>query len=152
MLIYLLRHGDAPYDSNRGERSLSPQGKKETEKVVTEHLDELSTVDLILCSPSLRAKQTLEVLIDSIHYAGEHRFVDALRSEGSVPIVEQYVDSLQVEKLLLISHQPLVGQLLEYLTDESGLGYRMGTSALACLEAITFGRGCAELKALTLPS
>ncbi len=152
MLIYLLRHGDAPFDSSKGERSLSPQGKMETELVIAQHLDELSKIDLILCSPTLRARQTHQVLVDSINYAGPSRFVDILCSEGNVPVVEQYVDALQTERLLLLSHQPLVGHLLEYLTDEPGLGYRMGTSALACLDAITFGRGCAELKSLTLPS
>lgn len=151
MHIYLLRHGDAPYDERSGERSLSARGKTETAAVVEQHLSQLSEVELIVCSPVLRARQTLQVLTETLNYSGELLFEDVLRSEGTVAAVQQYVDSLDVARVLLISHQPLIGQLLEYLVDEAGLAYSMTTSSLACLDAITFGRGCATLQRLTQP-
>lgn len=155
MLIHLFRHGDAPFDVSCGERSLSLQGKIETRQIVEQHLKELSQLQLIVCSPVLRARQTLEVLTESLNYSGQLLFEDVLRSEGSVLGVEHCIDtlvnSLQVEHLLLLSHQPLIGQILEYLTDESGLAWSMNTSSLASLETITFGRGCAELLELQNP-
>lgn len=71
--------------------------------------------------------------------------------ESSVVAVENRVDSLAEAPILLLSHQPLIGKILEYLTDRSGLGWSMTTSSLACLEATAFSRGCAELKWLTNP-
>jgi phosphohistidine phosphatase len=115
MLIHLFRHGDAPFNASCGERSLSIQGKIETCQIVEQHIDELSQLQLIVCSPVLRARQTLEILTESLNYSGQLLFEDVLRSEGSVSRVEHYVDtlvsSLKVEHLLLLSHQPLIGEL-----------------------------------------
>jgi len=155
MLIHLFRHGDAPFNTSCGERSLSVEGKIETHQIVEQHFDTLSQLQLIVCSPVLRARQTLEILTESLNYSGQLLFEDVLRSEGSVSRVEHCVDalvnSLKVENLLLLSHQPLIGQILEYLTDESGLAWSMNTSSLASLEMMTFGRGCAELRELANP-
>jgi len=151
MLIYLLRHGDAPYDSSCGERSLSAQGETDTRQVVQQHIDVLSQLQLVLCSPTLRARQTLKVLTDTLNYQEALLFEDALRSEGHINAVEYCVETLDVERVLLFSHQPLIGQILEYLTDKPGIGWSIDTSSLACLNTITFGRGCAEMQWLTHP-
>ncbi len=151
MLIYLLRHGDAPYDSSCGERSLSAQGETDTRQVVQQHIDVLSQLQLVLCSPTLRARQTLKVLTDTLNYQEALLFEDALRSEGHINAVEYCVETLDVERVLLLSHQPLIGQILEYLTDKPGIGWSIDTSSLACLNTITFGRGCAEMQWLTHP-
>ena len=111
MLIYLLRHGDAPFEASCGERSLSSQGELETRQVVEQHLDSLLKLQLIVCSPVLRARQTLQVLTDTLNYSGrnysgELLFEDVLRSEGSVAKVERYVDalidSLNTDQILLL--------------------------------------------------
>ncbi len=151
MLIYLFRHGDAPYDSSCGERSLSAQGETDTRQVVQQHIDVLSQLQLVLCSPTLRARQTLKVLTDTLNYQEALLFEDALRSEGHINAVEYCVETLDVERVLLLSHQPLIGQILEYLTDKPGIGWSIDTSSLACLNTITFGRGCAEMQWLTHP-
>lgn len=165
MHIYLFRHGDAPFDSSCGERSLSDQGEIETRKVVEQQLESLSKLDLIVCSPALRARQTLQVLTETLNYSGQLLFEDALRSESSVRNLESCIDALlesqSVDHILLLGHQPLIGQILEYLTDETGLAWSMGTSALATLDTSAFGpsvfgssifgQGCAELKSLTQP-
>ena len=151
MLIYLLRHGDAPYDSSCGERSLSAQGETDTRQVAQQHIDVLSQLQLMLCSPTLRARQTLKVLTDTLNYQEALLFEDALRSEGHINAVEYCVETLDIERVLLLSHQPLIGQILEYLTDKPGIGWSMDTSSLACLNTITFGRGCAEMQWLTHP-
>ncbi|WP_438952441.1 SixA phosphatase family protein [Porticoccus sp.] len=151
MLIYLLRHGDAPYNALEGGRSLSPEGKKDIQRVLLQHRAELSELALIVCSPVLRARQTMRVFVESLNYRGSLLFEDILMPESSVVAVENRVDSLAEAPILLLSHQPLIGKILEYLTDRSGLGWSMTTSSLACLETTAFSRGCAELKWLTNP-
>ena len=151
MRFFLLRHGDAPFDSARGERALSDQGARQIRRVLERHGANLQSLDLILCSPVLRARQSLRVLTECLNYRGELIFEDVLRSESSVAAVEACVDRLQVTSLLLLSHQPLIGKMLDYLADESGLGWSMSTGTLACLDGIAFGRGAGELQWLTHP-
>ena len=119
--------------------------------MVQQHIDVLSQLQLVLCSPTLRARQTLKVLTDTLNYQEALLFEDALRSEGHINAVEYCVETLDVERVLLLSHQPLIGQILEYLTDKPGIGWSIDTSSLACLNTITFGRGCAEMQWLTHP-
>ena len=151
MLIYLLRHGDAPYSDMAGERSLSVEGKKNLESVLSQHRTELFGLALVLCSPVLRARQSMTVLAETLNYQGPLLFDDVLCPESSVSAVESRVNSMMEETVLLLGHQPLIGKLLEYLTDQTGLGWSMTTSSLACLDVTAFSRGCAELKWLTIP-
>ena len=165
MELYILRHGDAPYKTLSRERVLSEAGKAETAQVVTARTAELSAVPLIVCSPVRRARETLAVVEQALSNRPQVLFDDCLRSESSVQQVETFVDSLQADKLLLISHQPLVGHILNYLTDSSGsassstfgggmrmgMGMAMGTSCLASLDLITFARGCGTLNWLDSP-
>lgn len=136
-----------------GERSLSAEGKKDLQRVLSQHRAELSGLALVLCSPVLRARQTMTVLTETLHYSGPLLFDDVLSPESSVASVENRVNSMTEETILLLGHQPLIGKILEYLTDRdrTGLGWSMTTGSLACLEVTAFSRGCAELKWLTTP-
>ena len=138
MRLYILRHGDAPYDCVSGERVLSSLGKNETREVIQRHAGELSAVPLIMCSTTRRARETLAVVTQVLAYQGELLFDDCLRSASSVSAVEARIDNLYTDSILLVSHQPLVGYLLEYLTNQSSIGMAMSTSSLACLDLSTF--------------
>lgn len=155
MVIYLLRHGDAPFDAVSGKRSLSARGERETRQIIDANDSFLSQLQLIICSPTLRARQTLAVLTNTLNYRGQLIFEDVLCSESSVKAVEQYIEKTVehrgLDQVLLLSHQPLIGHLLEYLTDRDGLAWSMGTSALARLEMMTFSQGCGKLQALIHP-
>ena len=151
MLIYLLRHGDAPYSGIAGERSLSAEGKNDLESILSQHRTELSRLALVLCSPVLRARQSMTVLAETLNYQGPLLFDDVLRPESSVATVESRVNSVAEEPILLLGHQPLIGKILEYLTDQTSLGWSMTTGSLACLDVTVFSRGCAELKWLATP-
>lgn len=151
MLIYLLRHGDAPYSGMEGERSLSAEGKKDLQRVLLQHRAELAGLSLVLCSPVLRARQTMTVLVETLNYQGPLLFDDVLSPESSVTAVGSRMDSMKEGPILLLSHQPLIGKILEYLTDRTGSGWSMTTSSLACLDVTVFSRGCADLEWLTSP-
>jgi len=151
VLIYLLRHGDAPYSGMAGERSLSAEGKKDLQRVLSQHRAELSGLALVLCSPVLRARQTMTVLAETLNYQGPLLFDDVLSPESSVAAVEYRVNAVAEEPILLLGHQPLIGKILEYLTDRTGLGWSMTTGSLACLDVTAFSRGCADLKWLVNP-
>ncbi len=151
MRLYLLRHGDAPFDHSCGERVLSEAGKTATQKIIQRHSNELVETALIVCSPTRRARETLAVLTQTLNYKNPVLFDDCLRSGSSVAAVERYSSHLEADSLVMISHQPLVGYILDYLTDRGGIGMQMGTSCLARLELLTFSRGCGSLDWLDRP-
>ena len=153
MIIYLLRHGDAPYDAKECERSLSSQGKIDTQNVIRQHLSELAKLQLIVCSTTLRSKQTLQVLSDMLDYPGEVLLSNMLCSSGKVSAVQacinQLIGSRNLESVLLLSHQPLIGDILEYITDQKGLSWSMNTSTFAAIDAASFSRGFGRLESIT---
>ena len=159
MRLFVLRHGDAPYVQAAGERVLSAAGAAETRQVAAARREELQAVQQIICSPTRRARETLAAVVQEFSalgesYQGEISFDDCLRSESSVAAVEQFIDRLSIpdnQSVMLITHQPLVGQMVSYLADDSSLGYQMGTSCLAAFELLTFSRGCADLLWLDSP-
>ncbi len=157
MRLYILRHGDAPYDHRCGERVLSHQGASDTQKIVRRHLAELAATAMIICSPTRRARETFSVVKQTLGDNKPVLFDDCLRSGSSVAAVGAYLDQLDSDgalagkSLLMVSHQPLVGELLDYLTDSYGVGRRMGTSCLANLDLLTFSRGCGKLNWLDYP-
>ena len=151
MRLYILRHGDAPYDYDTGERVLSARGEQETQQIVSRYAAELADTSLIVFSPTRRARETLAVATRTLNYSGQLVFDACLRSSSSVGAVEAYFNCLEAENVMMVSHQPLVGSLLNYLTDSHSPGMMMGTSCLASLDLITFSRGCGQLNWLDTP-
>ena len=151
MRLFVLRHGDAPYHPGEQERVLSSLGRQQTEDIVKHRTNELASVKHIVSSPVRRARETLSVLLSVTNYQGKLSFDDSLRSESSVDEVVRFMKNHDDEDMLLITHQPLVGYLMDYLADDTGLGYRMGTSCMACFNLLAFSRGCGELLWLDSP-
>lgn len=152
MKLYILRHGDAPYTGLHGERALSEKGVQDTRQVIDNRLPQLQSLQHIICSPKLRARQTMEVVVESLAKP-ELRisFDNCLKTEGTLEGVAAFVDQCPDENILLVSHQPLVGRMVNYLADQDGLGYRMGTSCLAAFDLIAFSRGGGTLQWLDAP-
>lgn len=151
MQLFILRHGDAPYDANDAERALSLRGREETQRVVRARLDELRDVQHIVSSPLRRARETTQAVIETLGYQGKLSFDDCLCNSGGAEDLAKLMNAMEDEVILLVSHQPLVGQMLNYLADETGLGHRMGTSCLASFETLAFSRGAGKLSWLQSP-
>lgn len=153
MKLYLLRHGDAPYDSQTGERALSARGAEETARVVAARSEELQQLTHIVCSPARRARETLAVVRKTVPLRAELIFDDCLLSDSHVARVEAFVDQLSDDSaaILLVTHQPLIGSIFQYLLDKPQSLPFLGTANLVALELSAFGRGCAELCWLDKP-
>jgi phosphohistidine phosphatase len=138
--LFLLRHAKSSWDEEGladRDRPLAPRGKRAS-KVMAKHLrDERIVPDLILCSPSLRTRETLErvgigdateVRIEpEIYGASERDLLDVLRR------VPDDVDSV-----MLIGHNPSLQALAVSLAGEGSEVARMRekfpTAALATLD------------------
>jgi phosphohistidine phosphatase SixA len=153
VIIYLLRHGDAPYNIKACERSLSLQGKIDTQNVIRQHLSELAKLQLIVCSTTLRSKQTLQVLSDALDYTGEVLLSNVLCSSEKLGTVEIYINQLissrNLKSILLLSNQPLIGAILEYITDQKEHSWSMNASTFAAIDAASFSREFGSLKSIT---
>ncbi|MCY1430394.1 Phosphohistidine phosphatase SixA [compost metagenome] len=135
MKLWVLRHGEAvphgsrPHDS---ERELTDHGRKEVLSSAARLMGQPLTA--IYASPYLRAQQTAQLVREALGFEPEIRTVDWLTPETDPDKVAEQLVS--VSNVLLVSHNPLVGNLLSYL--QHGAGYppeKVSTAGLAELKA-----------------
>ncbi|MGE8151029.1 phosphohistidine phosphatase SixA [Pseudomonas vancouverensis] len=130
MKLWVLRHGEAePYGSRPdSERALTDHGRKEVLSSAARLMGQPLTA--IYASPYLRAQQTAQVVREALGFEPEIRTVDWLKPDTDPDKVAEQLVS--VSDVLLVSHNPLVGNLLSYL--QHGAGYppeKVSTAGLA---------------------
>ncbi|HXF91017.1 MAG TPA: histidine phosphatase family protein, partial [Candidatus Nitrosotenuis sp.] len=77
--LYLMRHASAESHSmpvSDKQRSLSFQGKGELERLQVKLLGLFDSLSLILCSSSVRTRQTLQGIQNLIHQGVEIKYLD----------------------------------------------------------------------------
>ncbi|WP_160152937.1 phosphohistidine phosphatase SixA [Microbulbifer sp. ALW1] len=146
MLLFVLRHGHAePFSKSDETRALTEGGRAEVAAVCKERASELAQVKTIWASPFVRTRQTAKIVAET--FGLEVEIQEVLTSD--TPLAE-LLDALgEVEEksfpLLLVSHQPLVGELVNGLCG-TGNEHPMGTASLACLSSDVWALDCAELE------
>lgn len=133
MKLWILRHGEAEPHGTRpdSERALTAHGREEVLRTAAELIGQPLTA--IYASPLLRAQETAEIVRTALGFAPEIRTVDWLTPDTDPDKVAEQLVS--VSDVLLVSHNPLVGNLLSYL--QHGAGHppeKVGTAGLAELE------------------
>ncbi|VVN37452.1 Phosphohistidine phosphatase SixA [Pseudomonas fluorescens] len=113
MKLWVLRHGEAePYGSRPdSERALTAHGREETLRSAAELIGQPITA--IYASPYLRAQQTAELVREALGFQPDIRTVEWLTPDNRPQAVAEQLVS--VDYALLVSHNPLVGNLLGYL-------------------------------------
>ena len=131
MKLWVLRHGEAVPHGSRvhdSERELTERGREEVLHSAALLMGQPLTA--IYASPYLRAQQTAQLVRETLGFEPEIRTVDWLTPDSdSDKVAEQLVS---VSDVLLVSHTPLVGNLLSYL--QHGAGYppeKVSTAGLA---------------------
>ncbi|BBP72290.1 phosphohistidine phosphatase SixA [Pseudomonas sp. Seg1] len=150
MKLWVLRHGEAvPYGScPDSERELTDHGRKEALNSAAHLIGQPLTA--IYASPYLRAQQTAQIVREALGFEPEIRTVDWLTPEVDPDRVAEQLVS--VSNVLLVSHNPLVGNLLSYL--QHGAGYppeKVSTAGLAELEHSELLIGSMKLNSLKHP-
>ncbi|MGS2724479.1 phosphohistidine phosphatase SixA [Porticoccus sp. GXU_MW_L64] len=152
MKLYLLRHGDAAYHTTTGgERPLTPLGIRQTQNVIEQAGNAMAGLDAIFCSPKLRARQTADIACQTLGGSLKPDIIKPLLPEGDIHELEVLLEHSARQQILLVTHQPLVGEWLNRLTDRTDLAHQMSTSCLACLNVLGFCRGGATLEWLQQP-
>jgi len=150
MKLWVLRHGEAvPYGScPDSERELTAHGRQEVLSSAARLIGQPLTA--IYASPYLRAQQTAQIVREALGFEPEIRTVEWLTPESDPDKVADQLVS--VSNVLLVSHNPLVGNLLSYL--QHGAGYppeKVSTAGLAELESPELLIGSMTLNSLKHP-
>ena len=113
MKLWVLRHGEAePYGSRPdSERALTLRGREEVLRSAAELIGQPITA--IYASPYLRAQQTAQLVREALGFEPDIRTVEWLTPDNRPQAVSEQLVS--VDYALLVSHNPLVGNLLGYL-------------------------------------
>lgn len=150
MRIFVLRHGEAEYPQGRdADRKLTPTGEQQTRNILSRSHDDLQQVTRIFASPYVRAQQTAQLVSETLELPVET--VDLLTPDGGILALMAFLEQHQSEVAVLVSHQPLVGNLVDWLCAEPRGRHFMGTSALALIDMDVLAKGCADLIWLRQP-
>ena len=142
MQLLILRHGHADAGSPDQSRQLSVYGREQVRKQALRHHRDISATQVVLSSPYVRAAQTAEIITQATA-ATSIQWSDNLVPNGSLRRVEALLQQYQASNVLLVSHLPLVGLLIDYLTGETATS--MGTASLASLSMDYPAQGMATL-------
>lgn len=142
-----MRHGEAQSHAPSDiERNLTDFGMNEVRASVRSLLTYEPEIDLMLVSPYSRARQTAD-LVSELLGGKPMRVTDAVTPDVSVAHalaeIERQFEGPQIECIMVIMHQPIIGSLVYYLT---GVQQPMRTAAVAMIEAPVWERDCCILE------
>ncbi|MFG0410971.1 phosphohistidine phosphatase SixA [Pseudomonas sp. FYR_11] len=152
MKLWVLRHGEAePRAKSDAERRLTAHGREQVVRSAAHLLGQ--PLQAIIASPYVRAQQTAALVHETLGFAKPLRTVPWLTPDGDVQQVIGEIERLGLEHVLLVSHQPLVGNLVGLL-QHGHLQQQaaMSTASLAELEGEWPLAGLMALKALNAPA
>jgi phosphohistidine phosphatase len=122
MNLYLLRHGIAADPSLPGlardaDRPLTPKGRRRLRQTVQAISALRISFDLILSSPYVRARQTVEIVAKS-KSRRKLKFTDELTPGGNPKSLIQQLNELRPkpENILIVGHEPYLSKLIALLT------------------------------------
>ncbi|MFH6568865.1 phosphohistidine phosphatase SixA [Pseudomonas kulmbachensis] len=112
MKVWILRHGEAqPHARRDAERELTAHGREQVLHSAARLIGQ--PLDCILVSPYVRAQQTAELVRKALGFTSELITVPWLTPESEPrDALSKLADSGNV---LLVSHQPFVGELISLL-------------------------------------
>lgn len=155
--LFLLRHGDAvAFAASDAQRSLSQRGHLEVASTFKQVATHLKGLNEVWVSPYMRAQQTWQLVNQEIGNTLESPELKvftqpAIEPSGNVAevltLLEQAFNNPSMRKLLLVTHQPFVGELLECLCGVDAGRYFMGTANMAAINVSITDEGDAILAA-----
>lgn len=146
MRLLLLRHGEAGFNALSDEqRSLTDNGRFRLRQMLLQHQGLLEGIESIFHSPYLRTCQTTELVCEV--KAVETSPSKLLTPESSPQLVIDWLSEQAVENLLLVTHQPLIGNLVSLLCEgDLSRPEPMMPGCLAIIELECPAAGLGELR------
>ncbi|HEX3665955.1 MAG TPA: histidine phosphatase family protein [Rhizomicrobium sp.] len=142
--LYLLRHAkteqankDTPADASR---MLTETGRRDAPKIGRAMRAKGYLPDLILCSPSTRTRQTLDLANTELRSAAPVEFVNAIYAASAARLLTLFQDLPEVRAPLIVGHNPGFEDSAKLLISsktapgEERAGEKFPTSALLVLD------------------
>ncbi|VXD01629.1 Phosphohistidine phosphatase, SixA [Pseudomonas sp. 8Z] len=151
MTLWLLRHGQAEvHAASDAQRELTDLGRQEALQSAAHLLGQ--PLAAIIVSPYVRAQQTAQVVRERLGFDGSIITAPWLTPSSDVREAIRQLDAYYGQNVLLVSHQPLIGELGGLLL----YGHRqqplpMRTASLAQLQGEMMAAGSLQLLALHHP-
>lgn len=159
MIVTILRHGEAGNAATDRSRALTATGRADVQRCALrfrEQLQErsLSAPGQIGFSTWLRTAETAQLMAGAFPEASLTP-AQALIPGQSVATAARFIQTVEqdsvTEHLLLVSHQPLVSQLVGQLSGSPGLVPGLPPGGLVSLELEVAAEGCARLLFWSFP-
>ena len=136
--LFLLRHAKSSWnDPNLQDfdRPLNARGRKAAELIATYIKKQKVFPDLVISSPAVRARETIEIIVKAVKLPAELRFDQRIYEASALALIE-VISQIEEDKskVLLVGHNPGMENLLEMLTSEV---VQMATGTLAKIDLKT---------------
>ena len=114
MEFYLVRHGEAVSQAVDGQRPLTPEGRRDVERLGQAAAQRGIQPGQIFHSGLLRAQQTAEILSESLGPVEGVRESVGLRPDDA-PVIAKAELELSTVSLMLVGHLPHISRLASFL-------------------------------------
>lgn len=155
--LYLMRHGiaeDGRPGQSDADRALTEEGRKRVAEIAAGLRRIEVRPDGILASPLLRAQQTAAIVGEVLAPKLRVETLRALAFEDAREVLAELVGYIGHRDLMLVGHQPSMGELASQLLTGSPLKVQMPfkKGAVACIEISSIPpRGPGELSWFATP-
>ena len=122
MRVYIVRHGDALVPPGGSERALTERGHRDAASAG--ELLEAQGIDAVLYSPKLRTRETAQHILDAVGDIPA-AVSDTLLPPSTGQEVVAAIEALGVERIVLVSHMPLVAYLVGWFTSGDYSDFRL---------------------------
>jgi phosphohistidine phosphatase len=152
MKLFVLRHGRAePHALTDAQRRLTPSGREDLARLLASCRTKLESVEELWVSPLVRARQSAEIVCEVLGRELPVLVTETLVPEADLDGLYQQLYNSHCKNLMLVSHQPLVGELVNDLCGTEPGYHHFGTSTLACIELEFAASGMGDLQWLRHP-
>lgn len=122
--LYILRHAKSDWESGAttdGERPLNKRGRKDAPRIGNWMREHYLYPGLVLCSPALRARETLDAVAEELQLPPERiRIVDELYMANLGTLLKILRDIPEdSDSIMLVGHNPGLDDLVAYLSHET---------------------------------
>lgn len=153
MILTIWRHGTAEYASNDRQRELTTAGREDVDFGSARFrqaclLRNIAPVTALLHSPWVRTAQTAQIIAIALHTP---RVIseNALRPGGALAgvdtLVSSYSNGDSRQHIVLVSHQPMVSNLVDRYLGDTGHVPSLPPGGLVSLSLDVVAPGCARL-------
>lgn len=134
--LYVIRHAvaeDEPPDGDDGSRRLTKKGRRKFARLVHRLREAGMEIDLIATSPLVRARQTAEILAESLEPRPRVEVVESLGPGADWEAVVAWTIRQDAASVAWVGHAPCVGRLVALTIGDGSAGIRMQKGAMAAI-------------------